>query len=123
VRADADAVRAEARRLGADAVGIASAAVLNAYPPDPAVPQVPARIWPEARSAIAFTKRIRQARIQNRRSLSRNLDGCLDGESSARRSAGPCSAGIDRDGRPIGGGDPGDEGGAVGLAGGVTSGP
>jgi epoxyqueuosine reductase QueG len=55
---DAAAVKAEARRLGADGVGIARTAVLDAHPPDPAVPQTPGRSWPEARSAVAFFKRI-----------------------------------------------------------------
>ena len=44
------------------------------------------------------------------------VDGFLDGEtrcSSSNRT--PCSAGIAGDGRPIGGGGPGHEGGAVGL--------
>jgi len=54
----AEAVKAKARELGADAVGIASAAVLNANPPDPKFPQTPARIWPETRSLVAFIKRI-----------------------------------------------------------------
>src|SRR6266705_709900 len=51
-------VKAKARELGADGVGIADAAVLNAYPPDPAHPQIPARISPEIRSCVAFFKRI-----------------------------------------------------------------
>src|SRR5262245_6759102 len=54
----AEAVKAKARELGADGVGIASAAVLNTYPPDPAYPQIPARISPEVRSCVAFFKRI-----------------------------------------------------------------
>jgi epoxyqueuosine reductase QueG len=55
---DAATVKAELRALGADAVGIASAAVLNRNPPDPGYPQIPERIWPEARSCVAFAKRI-----------------------------------------------------------------
>src|SRR6266536_3008247 len=54
----AEIVKAKARELGADGVGIADAAVLNAYPPDPAHPQIPARISPEVRSCVAFFKRI-----------------------------------------------------------------
>src|SRR3989442_103438 len=54
----AEIVKAKARELGADGVGIADAAVLNAYPPDPAHPQIPARISPEIRSCVAFFKRI-----------------------------------------------------------------
>lgn len=55
---NAEGVKAKARELGADAVGIASAEVLNRYPPDPKFPQTPDRIWPETRSLVAFTKRI-----------------------------------------------------------------
>ncbi len=51
-------VKQKARELGADGVGIASAAVLNAHPPDPAHPQTPERISPEIRSCVAFFKRI-----------------------------------------------------------------
>jgi len=51
-------VKAKARELGADGVGIADAAVLNAHPPDPAHPQIPSRISPEIRSCVAFFKRI-----------------------------------------------------------------
>src|SRR2546427_13003514 len=54
----AEVVKAKARELGADGVGIADAAVLNGYPPDPAHPQIPARISPEIRSCVAFFKRI-----------------------------------------------------------------
>jgi epoxyqueuosine reductase QueG len=52
------AVKARARELGADIVGIASAAVLNAHPPDPAYPQTPSRLWPACRSLVAIAKRI-----------------------------------------------------------------
>lgn len=51
-------VKAKARELGADSVGIASAAILNAHPPDPSHPQTPERISPETQACIAFTKRI-----------------------------------------------------------------
>lgn len=51
-------VKARAREIGADGVGIASAAVLNAHPPDPKHPQIPARIAPGIRSCVAFFKRI-----------------------------------------------------------------
>ncbi len=51
-------VRQKARELGADAVGIASAAALNAYPPDPKFPQTPERISPEIKSVVAIVKRI-----------------------------------------------------------------
>ncbi len=54
----AEAIKQKARELGADAVGIASAATLNAFPPDPEYPQIPANISPEIRSVIAIVKRI-----------------------------------------------------------------
>src|SRR5437773_6905709 len=54
----AEIVKAKARELGADGVGIADAAVLNAHPPDPTHPQIPARVSPEIRSCVAFFKRI-----------------------------------------------------------------
>src|SRR5438128_11847520 len=54
----AEIVKAMARELGADGVGIADAAVLNAHPPDGAYPQIPARISPEIKSCVAFFKRI-----------------------------------------------------------------
>lgn len=55
---DAAQVKALARRLGADLVGIASAATLNAFPPDPHWPQTPARISPYCRSVIVIANRI-----------------------------------------------------------------
>lgn len=58
VRLTAERVKARARELGADGVGIASAAALNAHPPDPDYPQTPERISPEIRSCVAFFKRI-----------------------------------------------------------------
>jgi epoxyqueuosine reductase QueG len=51
-------VKQKARELGADAVGIVSAAVLNAHPPDPRFPQTPERISPEITSVVAIVKRI-----------------------------------------------------------------
>ena len=51
-------VKDEARRLGADLVGICSAAALNANPPDPKWPQTAERLWPECRSVIAIAKRL-----------------------------------------------------------------
>lgn len=54
----AEQVKTQARALGADAVGIASAAVLNTHPPDPKFPQTPERISPEIKSVIAIVKRI-----------------------------------------------------------------
>ena len=51
-------IKAKARELGADGVGIASAAALDAHPPDAAHPQIPSRISPDVRSCVAFFKRI-----------------------------------------------------------------
>ncbi len=55
---NAATVKAYARALGADLVGIASAAALNAFPPDPRYPQTPERISPYCRSAIVIVQRI-----------------------------------------------------------------
>lgn len=55
---DAAAVKARARALGADLVGIASARVLNAFPPDPKWPQTPERISPHAKSVIVIAQHI-----------------------------------------------------------------
>lgn len=51
-------VKAMASDLGADLVGIASADVLNAFPPDPKVPQTPANISPRIRSVIVVVQHI-----------------------------------------------------------------
>ena len=51
-------VKARARELGADLVGIASAATLNAFPPDPRWPQTPERISPYCKSVIVLVQRI-----------------------------------------------------------------
>jgi ferredoxin len=53
-----DQVKGLAREAGADLVGIASAAVLNEFPPDPRLPQTPERIWPECKSVISIANRI-----------------------------------------------------------------
>ena len=55
---DAAAVKARALALGADLVGIASAATLNAFPPDPRWPQTPERISPYCKSVIVLVQRI-----------------------------------------------------------------
>ena len=55
---DSKGTKAMARALGADLVGIASAQVLNEFPPDPAHPQIPARISPEARNVIVIGKHV-----------------------------------------------------------------
>jgi epoxyqueuosine reductase QueG len=55
---DAAAVKRRARELGADLCGIASAATLNAFPPDPRWPQTPERISPYCKSVIVIVQRI-----------------------------------------------------------------
>ena len=55
---DAAAVKARAKALGADLVGIASARTLNAFPPDPRWPQTPERITPYCKSVIVIVQRI-----------------------------------------------------------------
>lgn len=55
---DAAKVKALAKSLGADLVGIASAATLNAFPPDPRYPQTPERITPYCKSVIVLACRI-----------------------------------------------------------------
>src|SRR6201981_3159436 len=54
----AQSVKARARELGVDLVGIASAQVLNAFPPDPRWPQTPERISPYVKSVIVVAQRI-----------------------------------------------------------------
>ena len=54
----AEAVKARALELGADLAGIASAQMLNAFPPDPRWPQTPDRISPYVKSAIVIVQRI-----------------------------------------------------------------
>jgi len=55
---DAAAVKKRALELGADLAGIASAATLNAFPPDPRWPQTPERILPSIKSVIVLVQRI-----------------------------------------------------------------
>lgn len=55
---DAARVKERAKALGADLVGIASAATLNAFPPDPRWPQTPERISPYCKSVVVIASRI-----------------------------------------------------------------
>lgn len=55
---DAAWVKRRAKELGADLVGIASAATLNAFPPDPRWPQTPERISRYCKSVIVIAQRI-----------------------------------------------------------------
>ncbi len=55
---NSEQVKTLARELGADLVGIASAEVLNAFPPDPMHPQTPERISPYCKSVIVIVSRI-----------------------------------------------------------------
>lgn len=53
------AVKARARELGADLVGIAPGAVLDAHPPDPARPQTPGAITrQDSRSVVVLARRL-----------------------------------------------------------------
>jgi epoxyqueuosine reductase len=53
------AVKARARALGADLVGIARGQTLDAHPPDPGQPQTPSRITPaDGRSVIVLARRL-----------------------------------------------------------------
>src|SRR5690348_8087239 len=56
--ASAADVKRRALELGADLAGIASAATLNAFPPDPRWPQTPERILPSIKSVIVLVQRI-----------------------------------------------------------------
>lgn len=58
VELNAALVKSRAKELGADLVGIASAATLNAFPPDPRWPQTPERISPYCKSVIVLVQRI-----------------------------------------------------------------
>ena len=53
---DAAEVKRRAKELGADLCGIASAATLNAFPPDPRWPQTPERISPYCKSVIVVVQ-------------------------------------------------------------------
>src|SRR5690349_19586747 len=55
---DSAAVKRRALELGADLAGVASAATLNAFPPDPRWPQTPERILPSLKSVIVLVQRI-----------------------------------------------------------------
>src|SRR6059058_3886787 len=55
---DSAAVKRRALELGADLAGIASAATLNAFPPDPRWPQTPDRILPSIKSVLVLVQRI-----------------------------------------------------------------
>src|SRR5438874_11181555 len=56
--ASAADVKRRALELGADLAGIASAAALNAFPPDPRWPQTPERMLPSLKSVVVLMQRI-----------------------------------------------------------------
>src|ERR687891_228871 len=56
--ANSGEVKRRAKELGADLCGIASAATLNAFPPDPRWPQTPERISPYVKSVVVIVQRI-----------------------------------------------------------------
>ena len=55
---DAAEVKRYAKEMGADLVGIASAKMLNAFPPDPLYPQTPERISSHVKSVVVIVQRI-----------------------------------------------------------------
>ena len=63
---NAESVKALAKDLGADLVGIASARTLNAFPPDPMWPQTPDRISQSCKSAIVIVHRIPVAAFRSK---------------------------------------------------------
>ncbi len=62
-------VKDMARDLGADLVGIASADILNAFPPDPQWPQTPERVSPYCKSVIVIALAIPVAVFRTKLSL------------------------------------------------------
>jgi epoxyqueuosine reductase QueG len=80
----AEAIKEHARQLGADLVGICSAADINANPPDPRWPQTAERIWKECRSLVVLAQRLPWGMFQMQDRLSRQylphlVLGRLDG--------------------------------------------
>ena len=63
---EAGEIKELARGLGADLVGIAGVAALEAYPPDPRFPQVPSRISPYGKSVIVLAMHIPAAAFRSR---------------------------------------------------------
>lgn len=57
------------QELGADLVGIASAATLNAFPPDPKWPQTPARISSHCKSVIVIVHHIPVAAFRAKKNI------------------------------------------------------
>jgi ferredoxin len=66
---DATEVKELAKQLGADLVGIASADVLNSFPPDPRWPQTPDRISPHCKSVIVIVSRIPAAAFRAKQNV------------------------------------------------------
>jgi len=62
-------IKAKAKELGADLVGIANAGTLNEFPPDPKWPQTPQRISPFTKSVVVIAKRIPAGAFRARTSL------------------------------------------------------
>ena len=65
----AGVIKAKAKELGADLVGIADARILNEFPPDPKWPQTPERISPFTKSVVVIAKRIPAGAFRARTSL------------------------------------------------------
>jgi len=58
LRINAEEIKEQAIKLGADLAGICSAQTLNESPPDPKWPQIPERIWKNCQSVIVLAKKI-----------------------------------------------------------------
>ena len=58
LKINAEEIKEQAIKLGADLVGVCLAQTLNESPPDPKWPQVPGRIWKNCRSVIVLAKKI-----------------------------------------------------------------
>lgn len=63
---NAEQIKEMAKDYGADVVGIASAATLNAFPPDPRWPQTPDRISPYVKSVIVVVHHIPVAAFRSK---------------------------------------------------------
>ena len=62
-------VKKLAKRLGADLVGIASAKILNAFPPDPRWPQTPEKILKTCKSVIVVVQHIPVAAFRAKQNI------------------------------------------------------
>ncbi|MCZ6605112.1 MAG: hypothetical protein O7A03_08200 [Alphaproteobacteria bacterium] len=66
---NAEQVKKLTKEFGADLVGIASAKILNAFPPDPLWPQSPERISPYIKSVVVIANRIPVAAFRAKKNI------------------------------------------------------